>query len=189
MSVARKRRAKPKPSSAPGKAPAAAQAGETAGKPSGKGGRLLPLLLTAGSLAGFVISLYLTLVHYRGYVSPCYVVQGCETVQTSRFSTIGGVPVALFGTVFFTTMFYLAVGLLTRPGTRLTRVFKGLSFAGALSAIPLFLLQAIALRAYCSYCVATEVLLVLLWVGGLMLKTPASRADAAEKIAPAVTGR
>ena len=70
------------------------------------------LALAALAYAGFVISTYLTIVHYRGYVSPCYVVQGCETVQTSKYSVILGVPVALLGALFFGLMFYLAVGLL-----------------------------------------------------------------------------
>ena len=37
--------------------------------------RWVPWTLTATAYAGFVVSAYLTIVHYRGYVSPCYVVQ------------------------------------------------------------------------------------------------------------------
>ena len=76
--------------------------------------RWVPWFLAGASYAGFVISLYLTFVHYRGYVSPCFVVHGCEQVQTSRFSVVLGIPVALLGTIFFALMFYLAIGVLTR---------------------------------------------------------------------------
>ena len=126
--------------------------------------RWVPWLLAGAAYAGFVISLYLTFVHYRGYVSPCYVVHGCEEVQTSKYSVILGVPVALLGTVFFGLMFYLGIGLLTSSRVLVLRVYRVLAFAGALAIIPLFLLQAIVLKAFCTYCVATEAIMLFLWV-------------------------
>ena len=54
-------------------------------RPASPRRRWVPWTLGA-AYAGFVVSAYLTIVHYRGYVSPCYVVQGCETVQTSKYS-------------------------------------------------------------------------------------------------------
>jgi len=134
--------------------------------------RWVPWFLTAASYAGFAISVYLTFVHYRGYVSPCYVVHGCEQVQTSRFSVILGVPVALLGTAFFTVMFYLGIALLTRSGVRLVRTYKVLAYLAALAVIPLFLLQAIALRAFCSYCVASEAIMLSLWIVSFLLASP-----------------
>jgi uncharacterized membrane protein len=125
--------------------------------------------LAALGYAGFVVSAYLTIVHYRGYVSPCYVVQGCETVQTSEYAVVLGVPVALAGAVFFGLMFYLAVGLLRARSRALVRVFKVLAFLGALATIPLFLLQAIVLEAFCTYCVATEVIMLAIWVMSFLL--------------------
>jgi len=126
--------------------------------------RWVPWLLVGAAYAGFVISLYLTLVHYRGYVSPCYVVHGCEEVQTSKYSVILGVPLALLGAVFFGLMFYLGIGLLTSSRVLVLRVYRVLAFAGALAIIPLFLLQAIVLKAFCTYCVATEAIMLFLWV-------------------------
>ncbi len=99
-------------------------------------------------------------------------VQGCETVQTSKYSVILGVPVALAGAVFFGLLFYLAVGLLRSSATTLVRVFKVLAFLGALAIIPLFLLQAIVLKAFCTYCLATEVLMLAIWVLSFLLAAP-----------------
>jgi len=142
--------------------------------------RWLPWTLAALAYAGFVVSAYLTIVHFRGYVSPCYVVQGCETVQTSKYSVILGVPVALAGAVYFGLLFYFTVGLLHSSALWLVRAFKVLSFLGALAVIPLFLLQAIVLKAFCSYCLATEVLMLAIWVLGFLLAGPEpERSDAA----------
>jgi len=127
------------------------------------------------ALLGFLSALYLTLVHYRGGIPRCFVVQGCDVVQTSKYSAILGVPIALFGAVYFTIMFYLAIGLMASPTRRLVISYKLLAYAGALAAVPLFLLQAAVLRAFCTYCLVTEAVLLLLWVGSFAVK-PASAA-------------
>ena len=136
----------------------------------------MPWLLAGTAYAGFVISLYLTFVHYRGYVSPCYVVKGCEAVQTSKYSVILGVPLALLGTLFFALMFYLGIGLLIGSRARVVQAYKVLAFLGALAIIPLFLLQAIVLKAFCTYCLATEVIMLVLWVVSFLLAAPGQRA-------------
>ena len=138
--------------------------------------RWVPWLLAGAAYAGFVMSLYLTFVHYRGYVSPCYVVKGCEAVQTSKYSAILGVPLALLGTVFFALMFYLGIGLLTGSRVRVVQAYKVLAFVGALAIIPLFLLQAIVLKAFCTYCLASEAIMLVLWVASFLLGAPELRA-------------
>jgi uncharacterized membrane protein len=139
--------------------------------------RRVPWLLVGAAYAGFVISLYLTFVHYRGYVSPCYVVHGCEQVQTSKYAVIAGIPLALLGTVFFGLMFYLGIALLTGSRLRVVQVYKVLAFLGALAIIPLFLLQAIVLKAFCTYCVATEAVMLFLWVVSFFLAAPERDAE------------
>ena len=173
--AAAKSAAAPAPSGAAAAEPAASASRSDAvasssavGRPKRR--RWVPWFLLGAAFAGFVLSMYLTLVHYRGYVSPCFVVHGCEQVQTSRYSVVLGIPVALLGTVFFGLMFYLAIGVLTRSASvRLVRVYKVLAFVGALAMIPLFLLQAIVLKAFCSYCVATEVIMLSIWIVSFLL--------------------
>ena len=143
-------------------------------------GRWLPWLLVVMAYAGFVISLYLTFAHYRGYVSPCYVVHGCEEVQTSRYSEVLGIPVALLGTIFFGVLFYLGIGVLTRSSTTLVNAFKVLANAGALAVIPMFLLQDVVLRAFCTYCLATEAIMLFMWVASFRLAAPRQPAGVAE---------
>jgi uncharacterized membrane protein len=142
--------------------------------------RWVPWTLAVLSYAGLVVSAYLTIVHYRGYVSPCYIVRGCEAVLTSRYSVVLGVPVALAGAVFFGLLFYLAVGLLRGSAGWLMRTFKALALIGALAMIPLFLLQAIVLKAFCSYCLLTETLVVSIWVVSFLLARPGRSDDAVE---------
>ena len=62
----------------------------------------------------------------------------------------------------------------------LVLVFKVLTFLGALAIIPLFLLQAIVLKAFCSYCLATEVLMLAIWVLSFLLTAPRLSAEPLE---------
>jgi uncharacterized membrane protein len=181
---ARRKQASPPVSPAPAGAvvaepPASAGGGAPADPPVSAGSvrterrrRWVPWTLAVLAYAGFVVSAYLAIVHFRGYVSPCYVVSGCETVQTSKYSVVLGVPVALAGAIYFGLLFYLTVALLRGPAQWLLRAFKVLTFLGALAIIPLFLLQAIVLKAFCSYCLATEVLMLAIWILSFLLATP-----------------
>jgi uncharacterized membrane protein len=136
------------------------------------------------ALLGFLSALYLTLVHYRGGIPRCYVVQGCDIVQTSKYSAILGVPIALFGAAYFALMFYLGIGLMATPARKLVLAYKVLSYAGALAAVPLFLLQAAVLRAFCTYCLATEAVLLLMWVGSFAVKPAGPAVPAAAQSRP-----
>ncbi len=122
------------------------------------------------SFLGFLVSFYLTLAHYRGTIPNCYVVHGCDVVQSSGYSVVLGVPIALGGTIFFALMSYLAVGLLAHRSRAVTVAYKALAFAGALAAVLLFLLQAVVLKAFCTYCLVVEAVLLLSWGGSLPVR-------------------
>jgi uncharacterized membrane protein len=49
------------------------------------------------ALIGLGIASYLTYVHYAGIKSLCEIAHGCEKVQSSEWSKLAGVPVALLG--------------------------------------------------------------------------------------------
>lgn len=134
--------------------------------------RLVRIALVVLALAGFLISFYLTLTHYRNAIPPCYVTTGCESVVTSRYAVIAGIPLSLIGTIFFAVMFYLGIALITGPRKRITRAYELLAFLGILAAVLLFLLQAVVLKAYCIYCLGTEVIALLLWAGSLLVASP-----------------
>ncbi len=147
--------------------------------------RWVPPMLMALAFLGFAVSLYLTYMHYRGQIPRCYVVQGCNIVQTSRYSIVLGVPTALLGTIFFTLMFYLGLALPGTGNVHLLRSYKAFAFLGALAAIPLLLVQAVVLRAFCSYCLVTDITLLALWVGSLLLPPPARGREAQASPSPA----
>ena len=77
-------------------------------------------------------------------------------------------------------MFYLGIALLAAPGRKVVLGYKILAFAGALVAVPLFLLQAMVLHAYCTYCLVVEFVLVGTWLLSLTLKVPVAAESKAQ---------
>lgn len=130
------------------------------------------IALVVLAFAGFLISLYLTLMHYRNVIPPCHVVSGCESVLSSRYAAVAGIPLSLIGTIFFAVMFYLGIALIARPRKMVIRAYELLAFAGILAAVLLFLLQAVVLKAYCFYCLGTEAIALLMWAGSLLVTSP-----------------
>jgi uncharacterized membrane protein len=52
-------------------------------------------------LAGVGIAAYLTYVHYAGLHPICGISDGCESVQTSSYASLLGIPVALLGLISY----------------------------------------------------------------------------------------
>ncbi|CAN5867982.1 hypothetical protein BH18ACT11_BH18ACT11_25030 [soil metagenome] len=73
--------------------------------PSAKGKRRYAVsraVLSVLAALGFMISAYLTWTHFAGLAPICTAGgEGCETVQSSRYATILGVPVALLGLISY----------------------------------------------------------------------------------------
>jgi uncharacterized membrane protein len=122
------------------------------------------LLLAVLSIAGLGTSGYLTYSHYADEPTVCAGVGSCELVQTSQYSEILGVPVALMGLGFFVVFGALALARLLRgpddPDWAQPAAFSlalgGTGFVAYLTYVELFVIDAI-----CPWCVATAVITAL----------------------------
>lgn len=119
------------------------------------------LALALLSVPGMGVSAYLTYSHYADEATICAGVGSCELVQTSEYSVIAGVPVALMGLAYFVAVALLAIArLLKLPWTLdwgtpavFTMAIGGTAFVAYLTAIELFVLKAI-----CPWCVSVAVM-------------------------------
>jgi len=110
------------------------------------------------AIAGAGIAGYLTYVHYAGIDSVCAIAHGCEKVQTSEWSELLGIPVALLGLLGYVAIL-LAV-LRDGEAGRLAAVafaWLGFAFSAYLTYREIWSIEAI-----CIWCVASAVVLTLL---------------------------
>jgi uncharacterized membrane protein len=133
------------------------------------------------ALVGWFIALYLGL-HALGLGGELKCgTGGCETVQTSRWAELLGVPVAFYGVAGYAAI--LAVALVSLQPAWLGRrgpvlllaalATGGVLFSGWLTYLELFVIHAI-----CRWCVTSAVLMTAIWLVSLdSLRTPAPRTD------------
>jgi uncharacterized membrane protein len=122
------------------------------------------------SLVGFFISLYLWLWKVGIIGTIACGDGGCETVQLSAYASFLGIPVAFFGMLAYGTLTGLSLlGLQPRwqerrgPTVGLVLVAgAGVIFTGYLT-----YLEAAVIHAWCRWCVASSVVIVLVFLASL----------------------
>jgi uncharacterized membrane protein len=119
--------------------------------------RRLRAAIVGLSALGAGIAAYLTVTHLTNSHVAC-LTSGCETVQTSRWSELGGIPVAALGLAGY-------VGIAASAAWR-TDLARALGAAAAVGgfAFALFLVwvQAAEIHAFCQWCLASDAVLALL---------------------------
>jgi uncharacterized membrane protein len=119
------------------------------------------------AVAGIALTSYLTFIAWFGeHPAYCGADSECGLVQQSRWSTLLGVPIALWGLLTYALLARLVWRLRTRPSSwrlALTVACVGAAVSWYLTAVSVFAIEAI-----CAYCLASfglaNALLVLLLV-------------------------
>lgn len=124
----------------------------------------LPFLAAVVALIGLADSIYLTVHHLTAEPVPCSLISGCETVLTSSYAEIAGIPLAAFGAAAYFAAFSLA--LLAAFGNRAAWLLFGITAVGmAAFSLWLIYLQAFVIGAFCQFCLisaATSLTLFLI---------------------------
>jgi len=107
---------------------------------------------------GFIDSAYLTVLHYKNVIPPCSVLNGCEKVLTSQFSVIGPFPLAFFGVIFYLSVIGICLFILLENKKEFVKIYHLAVNTGFLISVALFLIQAFILKAYCQFCILSEVI-------------------------------
>ena len=114
------------------------------------------------ALVGFFISLYLWLYKIGAIGTLQCGTEACETVQTSPYADLLGMPVAFYGVAGYALLFAISLaGLEPRFVTRRgpTLLLTGLSTIGFLFSVYLTYLELFVIHAICRWCVASAVVM------------------------------
>jgi uncharacterized membrane protein len=136
------------------------------------------------AVLGLALASYLVYVHYSGTPPACTAGDACLKVQTSVYSKIAGVPVALIGLIGYVGIF-LSLLVPDRDEVRLATLVMtviGVAFSGYLTYRELFTLKTI-----CEECAASAVLMLLLFLAAAtryVLGDPAGPAPPSASMTP-----
>lgn len=128
-------------------------------------------VIIALTFIGFFDAGYLTYEHYSLAIPPCSLhswFSDCGVVLTSKYSTVFGMPVALFGALYYIVAFVLSVYALISTGKNILHVLFVVVSLGALTALYFIVLQLFILHAICPYCMLSDVNCLVIF--GLCLK-------------------
>ena len=120
--------------------------------------------MMALAAAASLVAAYLTIVKATGGTPACSVLEGCDVVNDSEFSTVLGVPVALFGVVASLATLTGAGAWWRSSDRRGLFVAYGIGL-GSLPALAwLTYLEVAVIGAICIWCVAYAALVVGGWI-------------------------
>jgi uncharacterized membrane protein len=119
--------------------------------------RSLRIVVAALALVGAGIAGYLTYTRYAHVTIAC-TTGGCETVQSSDYAEIVGIPVAVLGLAGYAGIFATALF----PGELARVAGGGLALGGLAFSVYLIFVQVFAIGAFCQWCLASDVVMALL---------------------------
>ncbi len=127
---------------------------------------IIAVILIIVAVIGFADAAYLTWQHYSGIIPPCFVTTGCETVLTSAWSSIFGIPVSLLGAIYYASIALLALGFLIFKKPKLLTVVSWATFIGLFATLWFVSLQLFIIHNICFYCMVSATTSTILFIAG-----------------------
>src|SRR3989344_6065422 len=121
------------------------------------------------SFVGMADTIYVTINHYKGIIPPCTLLNGCETVLTSKYSEVFGVPIALFGALFYSAVFLFSLAYLKTKNNKIIIVFLVLTALAFLMSLFFVYLQFFVIKAVCEYCLTSAAASTILFATSVFM--------------------
>lgn len=120
------------------------------------------------ALIGVFDTAYLTIEHFQGREVNCSITNGCGEVLNSQYATLGPIPLALLGLLYYLTIVILAALWADKNDPRYLVMLRAMVSAGFVLSLYLVYLQFFVLNAICQYCmlsaITTTLVTVITWL-------------------------
>ena len=126
------------------------------------------IFLFVTALVGFADASYLTVEHYAHQIPPC-AIGSCETVLSSSYSVVAGVPVALGGALYYLTILVLLMLYRDTKNEKILRAALAFTLVGFLFSVYFFIIQAFVLHAFCQYCLGSAFTSTTLFIVAIVI--------------------
>lgn len=124
------------------------------------------MIVATLSLAGIFVALYLLLYKLGMIGNLSCSVGSCETVNSSKWATFLGLPVAGWGVAWYVAMFVLAVvstGPRFAESPLVSVVLLGVATSGLVFSLYLTYLELFVINAICQWCVVSAVIVTIIF--------------------------
>ncbi|PIZ94558.1 MAG: hypothetical protein COX81_03195 [Candidatus Magasanikbacteria bacterium CG_4_10_14_0_2_um_filter_37_12] len=120
------------------------------------------------SIIGFCDSTFLAIKNLTGSYIGCGVNGGCDIVTSSVYSTLFGIPVALFGTLYYLSILLLVVFYLDKKKIKILLWISRITVVGFLASIYFVYLQLFVIHSICYFCMGSAITSTSLFVVGMV---------------------
>jgi len=135
--------------------------------------RSVIVILVLLSLVGLIDASYLVASHYNGSAVVCDVGSAsfgeCDTVLSSTYSSVAGIPVSLVGVVYYFLLLVLSSFLLSARSSKVRNTIRVISGLGVLASLYFVYLQLFVLHSICVYCMVSAVTTTVIFVLSMFL--------------------
>ena len=122
------------------------------------------------AFVGLLDSGYLTWEHYAGNGPVCLIFRGCNEVLTSEYAVMFGLPVSLWGMIYYAAVLFFTLFSFLEKSRRALGLAAIIVLAGFLFSVYFFYLQFFVLKAICFYCLISGGVTFFLFFGLILLK-------------------
>lgn len=120
------------------------------------------------SFIGLVDSIYLTIEHYKNDAVVCLIIEGCNLVLKSEYSTFLGIPAALFGIFYYFLIFCFSAFSFRKRRETIFKYISLFTTVGIVVSLWLAYLQLFVIKAICTYCMVSAFVSVSLLIFGVI---------------------
>ena len=124
------------------------------------------MIVATLSLAGIFVALYLLLYKLGMIGNLSCSVGSCETVNSSKWATFLGLPVAGWGVAWYVAMFVLAIvstGSRFADSPLVSLVLLGVAASGLIFSLYLTYLELFVIKAICQWCVVSAIIVTIIF--------------------------
>jgi len=118
------------------------------------------------AILGLLVSIYMTIFKLTNNEAMCVGSSGCSEVNSSKYSEINGIPVAVLGVIGYTAILILLL-LEQRPGffqENASMMFFGISLMGFLFTVYLIYVEIALIGAYCPFCLTSQAVMSIIFI-------------------------
>lgn len=128
--------------------------------------KMLKSLFIILILIGVGVSSYLTFLHYSQIPAVCGVSEifaSCDSVLSSKYSKLFGIPVALLGVFFYIATLFVFIFLISKKKKIFLTLLLLLESTGLIFSIIFTYLQFFVIKTLCPYCLTSALVTFLLF--------------------------
>ena len=137
----------------------------------------IPWVFLSFSVIGFIDALYLSIERFKGTSNFCIIGSDCDKVLVSAYSTIGNIPVAFLGTIYYFIMLILILNYFRNKKEGGLYLISYITCIGFAASVWFVYLQLFVIKSICSYCMISALCSIILFITGLnfLMKNKSSR--------------